>query len=101
MKMKRMKKSNLVLKLIIIVVAVSLLVCSLEAVDSHIEHCDEEDCYHCAMIVNAQFIIQIILAIFILLIYKLFNDYLVSKMHIINSIFMHFSLVNQSVQFNE
>ena len=96
-----MKKNNFLLKLIIIIVAVSLLVCSLEAVDSHINHCDEEECIHCAIIMIAQSVMQIAFSICIVIIVSLSYKSLISKMHIVISYIMHLSLVNQFVQFNE
>ena len=102
-KLKKMRtmKNNLLLKLIIIAVAVSLIVCSLAAVDSHIDFCDDDDCAHCRIIMIAQSIMQIALSICIIIIICLSYKSLVSKMHIVVNYFMHLSLVNQFVQFNE
>ncbi len=99
-----MKKNSLLdfFKLIIIMlVAVSLLVYSLEAFDSHIDHCQEEHCLHCAMIVYAQSIVVAASAIGVFAAFIFVLVLIISKIHVFINILTHFSLVKLNIQFNE
>ena len=70
------------------------------AVDSHIDHCEEEHCIHCDIIFNAQIIMTAVFAIcaFIAIIYCV--KIIVSKIQFFYNFLSFISLVKLSVQLN-